>query len=365
MNEKRTVLGLMSGTSLDGIDAAIIVSDGKQVFERGILHHQAYAPEFRDKLRHALDLAAITETRISDGFFKDLEDELTDLHGEAVKGCLAANSALAGDVSLIGFHGQTIFHKPENKFTWQLGDGERLAGATGLDVVYDFRSADVAAGGQGAPFASLYHQALFRDISGKTSIAVQNIGGVGNVTWIRGAGILAFDTGPGNALLDDWVRGHTGKPFDEDGRIAKSGEMDEAIIKAWINHPYFCAEPPKSLDRNAWPLDNLDKLSLEDGAATLTAFTVGSIIKSANHFSERPGTWIITGGGRQNAFMMDQLSKTLGNVVAIESYGLDGCAIEAEAFAYLAMRSVLGLPLSVPTTTGVKKPTCGGVLVRR
>ena len=364
MSEKRTVLGLMSGTSLDGVDAAIVVTDGKAVFERGVLHHQAYTPDFRDKLRHALDLAAVTETRISDGFFKDLEGELTGLHAEAVKDCLAANPGLAKGVSLIGFHGQTLFHNPADKFTWQMGDGEQLAKATGLDVVYDFRAADVLAGGQGAPFASLYHQALFRELSEKTSVAVQNIGGVGNVTWIRGADILAFDTGPGNALLDDWVRAHTGKAFDEGGKIAKAGEMDEAIIKAWINHPYFCSEPPKSLDRNAWPLDNLDKLSLEDGAATLTAFTVGSIIKSANHFSERPGTWIITGGGRNNAFMMDQLSKTLGNVVPIESYGLDGCAIEAEAFAYLAMRSVLGLPLSVPTTTGVKKPTCGGVLAR-
>jgi len=365
MSKKRTVLGLMSGTSLDGVDAAIVVTDGKKVFQRGVLEHHPYTTEFRGKLRRALDLAAQAGTKIRDAFFEGLGAELTDLHAAAVKSCLEANPGMAGDVSLIGFHGQTLFHKPEAKFTWQLGDGKRLAKATGLDVVYDFRSADVAAGGQGAPFAPLYHRALFQDMAGNQPVAVQNIGGVGNVTWIYGEDILSFDTGPGNALLDDWVRGHTDKPYDIDGKIARAGELNEAIIKAWINHPYFCATPPKSLDRNAWPLENLDKLSLEDGAATLLGFTVGSIIKSAGHFPKPPGTWVITGGGRHNAFMMEQLKNTLGNVVPIENYGLDGDAIEAEAFAYLAMRSTLGLPLSVPGTTGVKEPTTGGVLITR
>lgn len=353
----------MSGTSLDGVDAAIIVTDGREVFERGILHHVPYDEAFRARLKDALARAAAAKAKVEDEFFKDLEADFTELNAKAVQECLDLNAGLAGDVTLIGFHGQTLYHEPEAGFTWQMGDGEALAKATGHDVIYDFRSADVAAGGEGAPFASLYHQALFREISEVNPVAVQNIGGVGNVTWIAGDAILAFDTGPGNALLDDWIFQHTGKPFDEGGKIAKLGDMDENVLKAWINHPYFCAEPPKSLDRNAWPVANLEKLSLEDGAATLLAFTVGSIIKSANHFPRPAKTWIITGGGRQNAFMMDQLGKTLGNVVPIEHYGLDGCAIEAEAFAYLAMRSTLGLPLSVPTTTGVKKPTLGGVLV--
>lgn len=364
MAEKRTVLGLMSGTSLDGVDAAIIVTDGKSVYERGVLHHCPYKEGFRKELKAALEKAAKLGQKSEDFFFKDLEAEFTDLQARAVEDCLAANPGLAKNVSLIGFHGQTLYHDPDRGFTWQMGDGKRLAQKTGLDVVYDFRSADIKAGGQGAPFAPLYHQALFRDMAKSEPVAVQNIGGVGNVTWIWGGDLLAFDTGPGNALLDDWVMRQTGKAFDEDGKIARAGDMDEGILKAWINHPYFCAKPPKSLDRNAWPLDNLEKLSLPDGAATLTAFTVGSIIKSANHMPKTPGTWIITGGGRHNHFMMDQLRKTLGNVVPIEHFGLDGDAIEAEAFAYLAMRSVLGLPLSVPGTTGVKKPTTGGVLVR-
>lgn len=365
MSASKTVLGLMSGTSLDGIDAAIVVTDGERVTARGLFTHMPYEEGFRERLKKALAMAHKAGGKVDDPFIKSLETDLTDLHAAAVRDCLKANPGLADDVSLIGFHGQTIFHAPDKGVTWQLGDGKRLAVACGKDVVYDFRTADVAAGGEGAPFAPLYHRALFRDMTGMGPVAVLNIGGVSNLTWIYGDDILAFDCGPGNALLDDWIKARTGKPYDEDGKIAKLGEMDETILKAWINHPYFCAEPPKSLDRNAWPLENLESLSLEDGAATLLAFTVGAILKSGNHLPAPPIRWIVTGGGRHNAFMMDQLAKTLrAEVVSIEDYGLDGDAIEGEAFAFLAARSTLGLPLSVPKTTGVKKPMPGGVLIR-
>ncbi|MCH8172726.1 MAG: anhydro-N-acetylmuramic acid kinase [Proteobacteria bacterium] len=365
MSKQKTVIGLMSGTSLDGIDAALVVTDGATVSRRGAFVHIPYGEDFRDQLKQALARAGSAGKKIGGKFFTGLEQELTGVHAYAVQECLQQNSMAASDVDLVGFHGQTVLHAPEAGITWQLGDGAMLARLVGIDVVSDFRSNDVKNGGQGAPLASLYHQALFQGMSKNYPVAVLNIGGVANVTWVSGDRLLAFDTGPGNALLDDWVSERTSQLFDEGGKLAAAGELDEEILSAWINHPYFSARPPKSLDRNAFPVENLKGLSIEDGAATLTAFTVGAIIKATAYFPSTAGTWIVTGGGRKNDFMMDQLAKILKvPVVPIENYGLDGDAIEAEAFAFLAVRSVMGLPLSLPSTTGVKEPMPGGVLVR-
>ncbi|WP_114393620.1 anhydro-N-acetylmuramic acid kinase [Oleisolibacter albus] len=346
-------LGLMSGTSLDGIDAALIRTDGRGRVERsGQRLTVPYRSAFRERLRGALggrgDVAAV-------------ERELTELHAQAVVALLRLAGLEAARVDLIGFHGHTILHAPEQRRTWQIGDGTLLAGLTGIPVVCDFRSADVAAGGQGAPLVPLYHQALSTGL--ERPVAVLNIGGVTNVTWLgEGAlDVLAFDTGPGNALIDDWVLRHTGRDFDADGGLAARGRVDEDMVSRLMAHPYFSAPPPKSLDRDAWSAGAVDGLSAEDGAATLTAFTAASVAAALPHLPQRPRRWLVTGGGRLNGTLMLLLARRLGAVVApVEAVGWDGDALEAEAFAYLAVRSRLGLPLSLPGTTGVPQPLTGG-----
>jgi anhydro-N-acetylmuramic acid kinase len=264
-------------------------------------------------------------------------------------------------------HGQTILHRPERRFTRQLGRGARLAAALGIQVVSRFRHADVAAGGQGAPLAPLYHKALALGLpAGSTgALGVLNLGGVANVTWIDGDGIAAFDTGPASAMIDDWVRRHTGAPYDEGGRIAASGTIDRERLARLLTNPYFDRPPPKSLDRNDFPLDAVEGLSLEDGAATLAAFTIESVAAARLHLATTPRRWLVTGGGRHNGTLMAGLRAALGVPVdPVEAAGWDGDSLEAQAFGFLAVRSLRGLPLSVPTTTGVPEPMTGGVLDR-
>ena len=363
MGEKCTVIGLMSGTSIDGVDAALVVTDGETVFARGQFCHIEYPDDFRARLRESLERAAAAGEKIKDSFFEALEKDLTEWHARAVALVLEENGKRAGDIDLIGFHGQTLFHAPEQKFTWQLGNGAMLARMTGIDVVGDFRSHDMKHGGEGAPFLPLYHRALFRDRAIDAPVAVLNIGGVSNVTWLFGDKILAFDCGPGNALMDDFVAKREGAAFDEGGKLAGQGTVNKTILTAWINHPYFCAIPPKSLDRNDFKVEQLEALSTKDGLATLAAFTIEAISKSTNHFEAPPQTWLVTGGGRHNDYLMERLGKKLAaDFTPIEEAGSNGDSIEAEGFAYLAVRSVRGLPLSVPGTTGIDKPRSGGNL---
>jgi anhydro-N-acetylmuramic acid kinase len=347
------VIGLMSGTSLDGIDAAFVETDGRAQVQRGPSLTVPYDDAFRARLRGVLggkgDVAA-------------LERELTEAHAAAVA-ALVARHRLA-DLDLIGFHGHTILHRPEQGRTWQIGDGARLAALAGCDVVADFRSADVASGGEGAPFVPLYHRALSGAL--ERPLAVLNVGGVANVTWI-GAGedeILAFDTGPGNALIDDWMLRHAGRALDQDGAAAARGQVRDAAVQRFLADKYFARRPPKSLDRDDFaPLGSA--LSLEDGAATLTAMTAAAVAVAARHFPAPARRWVVTGGGRRNPTLMAMLAARLGVPVApVEDVGWDGDALEAQAFAYLAVRSVEGLPLSLPSTTGAKAPTQGGRLYR-
>jgi anhydro-N-acetylmuramic acid kinase len=265
-------------------------------------------------------------------------------------------------VHCIGFHGHTILHRPETGRTWQIGDSALLARETGIDVVGDLRQADVAAGGQGAPLAPAYHGALAVPL--EKPLAVVNIGGVANVTWIgRDGALLAFDTGPGNALIDDWVRRHTGAAADFDGRLAKNGSVDETVLAALLKHDYFNRPPPKSLDRDDFDAAPVAALSPADGAATLTAFTAAAVAQAKAVFPEPVVRWLICGGGRHNPALMAALAGRLGAPVApIEQAGRDGDALEAQAFGYLAVRSLRGLPLSWPTTTGVPAPAPGGQL---
>ena len=346
-------VGLMSGTSMDGIDAALVRTDGHGWVEPLGFIFTPYRRTFRDRLRAVLGGV---------GDVDGVEQELTDLHAEAVRSLLRVQEVDAASVDLIGFHGHTILHAPDRRHTWQIGDGARLAAATGIDVVHDFRSADVQAGGQGAPLVPLYHQALAGDI--ERPLAILNIGGVANITWL-GEGpldVLAFDTGPGNALIDDLILSRTGEPYDDGGRIADAGRVDGDLLARLLNHPYFAAPPPKSLDRDAWAKAALTNLSTEDAAATLTAFTAETIIRALDHVPARPTRWLICGGGRRNETLMWMLADRLDGVpvAPVDGQGWNGDALEAEAFAYLGVRSRLGLPLSLPGTTGVPQPLTGG-----
>lgn len=348
-------LGLMSGTSLDGVDAALVRTDGLRVLEFGPFRSEPYEPAFRERLRAVLG---------GKGDVAGVERDLTGIHAAVVKALLRE---AGGRADVIGFHGHTILHVPEAHRTWQIGDGALLAHETGIDVVHDFRSADVAAGGEGAPLAPVYHAALAGEL--ERPLAVLNIGGVANVTWIDGPpsdpNLIAFDTGPGNALIDDWVRRHGGGLYDADGALAAAGHVDADALAQLLDHAYFGRRPPKSLDRDAFSTAPVAKLSAADGAATLTAFTANAVARSVAHFPAPPRRWLVTGGGRHNKTMMDALARALpGTVEPVEAARWNGDGLEAQAFAYLAVRSLRGLPLSFPGTTGVGRPTAGGVLRR-
>ena len=299
-------------------------------------------------------------------------------HRLAVERLLKEAGKSARDIDVIGFHGQTLFHEPEASYTLQVGDGAALSKELGIPVVYDFRSKDMQFGGQGAPMVPIYHHALVKSLlnEGKLQlpVAVVNIGGVANVTYIgdrenaceshsKSPNILAFDTGPGNALINDWVEAHTEELMDEGGRYASLGQVDEAIVQEFLEKQYFQLLPPKSLDRDEFEISNLSHLSLEDGAATLTEITARTISLSSEFMDELPNNWVIVGGGGFNEELMRRLSLAVEqNLTMAESLGWKAERIEAEAFGFLAVRHLAGLPYSFPRTTGVEKPLCGGVL---
>jgi anhydro-N-acetylmuramic acid kinase len=346
-------IGLMSGTSLDGIDVAVLETDGEQAINAGPSLTIPYGDDFRAKLRGVL--GGTTD----DAALGAVERELTLLHAAAVE-TLIARHAVTG-VALIGFHGHTILHRPEARQTIQIGDGALLADRLGIGVVSDFRSADVAAGGQGAPLAPAYHWGLAHGL--ERPLAILNLGGVGNVTWFGAADneIVAFDTGPGNAMIDDWMLRHTGRPVDQDGALAAAGKVDFDTVQRFLDHPFFGRRPPKSLDRDSFAALMPRDLSIEDGAATLTRATAAAVARARAHLPAPPRRWLVTGGGRHNPTLMAALAEELACPVdPVEAVGWDGDALEAQAFAYLAVRSLRGRPLSFPGTTGVPAPLSGG-----
>jgi anhydro-N-acetylmuramic acid kinase len=370
MAEVQKVIGLMSGTSLDGIDAALLETDGEDIAVPGPALGMPYDAETRAMLRAALEEAKSVAAGAPVPYsIREAEQRLTEAHAEASKTLLKKAGLRAQDVSLIGFHGQTILHRPAQRWTWQIGDGALLAKLTGIDVVNDFRSADVKAGGQGAPLVPLYHAVLARNAKKANLVpplVFVNIGGVANVTYINGEDVLAFDTGPGNAPIDDWAMNHTRKPVDEGGALARQGRVDDRALAEMLDNEFFEKVPPKSLDRLDFGIDAVNGLSPADGAATLTAFTAASIARAREHFADMPTTWSGMGGGRHNPVLMGELrSRVNAPVLVAEDAGWNGDFIEAEAFAYLAARSVKGLPLSLPTTTGVSRPITGGKLHRK
>ena len=316
---------------------------------------------FRNRLRAVVGRDP-ADTSGSDTEVGGVAEDLTGYHVEAVRRLISDNGLDAATIDVIGFHGHTIFHDPEHGVTRQIGNGERLAGETGISVVSDFRTNDVAHGGQGAPFAPLYHAALSWNY--EKPLGVLNIGGVANVTWISpDGGLVAFDTGPGNALIDDWVRRNGDGEMDLDGHLAHAGQVDENVLETLLDNPYFARPYPKSLDRDEFSLDPVSHLSVADGAATLTAFSAAAVDKAVHLFPALPNRWLVCGGGRHNPAMMAALRKILLQPVEpAEMAGWQGDALEAQAFAFLAVRSLKGLPLSLPSTTGVSEPVTGGVL---
>ncbi len=360
-------IGMMSGTSMDGVDVALIETDGERILGFGPAGGRDYTEDERTVLREAVAQAAgLTDRDARPGILARAERLVTEIHAEAVDAFLAANDISREAVDLVGFHGQTVLHRPDDGLTVQLGDGQLLADFIGMDVVYDFRASDMAAGGQGAPFVPIYHRALAQAANLPRPTVIVNIGGVANVTFIgEDDALLAFDTGPGNALIDDWMRLTMGEARDENGQLAAEGQADGRRLEALLADPYFLRKPPKSLDRNGFPLSVIDGLSPADGAATLTAFTAASLICGMAHFPQTPKIFVLSGGGTRNATLVGTLRKLLpGKIALAEDLGWDAGAIEAQAFAYLAVRSRLDLPISFPGTTGVPEPLTGGILAR-
>ncbi|MBS0535256.1 MAG: anhydro-N-acetylmuramic acid kinase [Proteobacteria bacterium] len=362
-------IGLMSGTSLDGVDVAAIDSDGERVFRFGPTGYRPYSDDERTLLRQALtDARNLTLRHERPGVLAEAEAFITRAHAEAVEAFLDAERIARGDVAIVGFHGQTVLHKPANRLTVQIGDGPALARRLGLPVAYDFRAADVAAGGQGAPLVPVFHQALACDLDRPHPIAVLNIGGVANVTFVDGGDPVACDTGPGNALIDDFMRMKTGAPLDRDGDQAARGTIDEAFVARVLAHPFFDLPCPKSLDRNDFALANigLPDMSVADGAATLSALTAASVARVVARLPEAPKAWIVAGGGARNPTLMKMLAARLApaTVETADAVGWSSQSIEAQAFAYLAMRTVNALPITFPQTTGAPAAMPGGVVVR-
>ena len=376
-------IGLMSGTSLDGIDAALIETDGEAFVRPIAFRGEPYSDAARAQLAEATRMALTFDKPRASPPVVAAGELITRAHVFAVHKLLADAGVAAAEVDVIGFHGQTIAHRPDRRWTWQIGDGAAVARATGITTVSDFRSADVAAGGQGAPLLPVYHAALAAGLEGP--VAVLNLGGVGNITFIPGGrdmhdsremsperaqmtdrdGLVAFDTGPANGLIDSWVEAETGARYDAGGALASSGRVDETVLTAMLDHPFFDAPPPKSLDRNDFTIQPARGLSAADGAATLTAFTAATVAEALRHLPARPVRLLVAGGGRHNPTMLAMIAERTGLVVEpSDVLGWNGDALEAEGFAYMAVRTLKGLAISFPGTTGVPVAMAGGVVDR-
>ena len=363
-----TAIGLMAGTSLDGVDAAVLRTDGRGVIEAGAFLTKPYSRQAKIEIRRATKAAL--EGREGAADIARAADEVTSAHIEAVRDLLDQAGLKRGDVDVVGFHGQTILHRPPLDATapgrsWQIGSGRTLAGELRIDVVEQVRQADMAAGGEGAPLAPIYHAALAGALGREEPVAILNLGGVANITYVPpgadAGGLVAFDCGPGNGLLDEWTMAKTGEPMDEGGRLADAGEVDEPAVRMMCLDPFLRRKPPKSLDRYDFKLKSVEHLSAEDGAATLTAFTAACVARSVPLLPEPPAAFVVCGGGRHNPVLMAELDARLNaDVMTAEEAGWRGDAVEAECFAYLAVRSLKKLPISFPGTTRAPHPLTGG-----
>jgi anhydro-N-acetylmuramic acid kinase len=358
-------IGLMSGTSMDGVDVALIETNGEETIALGPARSYPYGEADRALLRGAVrEAASLDDRRARPGALAQADAMITDRHAEAVEAFLATESIDRATIDLIGFHGQTVLHRPERRLTVQIGNGADLAAKLGIKVAFDFRAADVAQGGQGAPLVPVFHRALAAAAGFLEPVVVINIGGVANVSFIApGREPIACDTGPGNALLDDLMRNRLGLAFDQDGAVASQGKVDQSVLDELLAHPFFAAPPPKSLDRNDFSGGQVERLETEDAAATLAAFTAASLARVLPLLPSIPSVAIVCGGGARNKTLMRELANRLPcPVVLAETFGWSSDAMEAQAFAYLAVRRLKNLPITFPMTTGVERPLPGGIL---
>lgn len=372
MKAEYCALGLMSGTSMDGIDLALVTTDGDKRLERGPVGSMDYSDAFRARLKQGLvDARSLTQRDERAGILARLERDLTLLHAVAVQDFLFAHGLKAEDIDVIGFHGQTVLHRPDEGLTVQIGDGALLARETNIDVVYDMRAEDMRHGGQGAPLIPAYHAVLAYNLPQQPDMPVVfvNIGGISNLTYVDAAGnIHAYDSGPGNMLIDQWMELHGKGSFDAGGAVALTGNLNAILAEKYLNHSFFNDKKRKSLDRGDFIVPEKGALSFEDGARTLAYLAAASIIRSAQHLPQNPRSYVVSGGGRKNAAIMAELTKLAAEsgaiVIDADSVALDGDAMEAEAWAYLAIRSLKGLALTYPATTGCRLPVSGGVLAK-
>jgi len=367
-------IGLMSGTSMDGIDVAMLKTDGVDRIEAGPSMFLPYEAAFRRRLEEGLETArGIVRRDQRPGGLGALEREITRRHARAVESFLRDGAARWAPPDLVGFHGQTVLHRPAAGLTVQLGDGALLAAMTGLPVIFDMRANDMRCGGQGAPLVPAYHAALARSLPGSfarlSPVVFVNVGGISNVTFVPADGDpVAFDSGPGNALIDQFVSREAGIPYDAGGSIASEGSVDLPALQTYLASGFFDRTGPKSLDRGDFTLDAVAGLALADGARTLAAVSAAAILEAAKQFPARPRLWVVCGGGRKNPHIVGDLragaARRGAAVIVAEDAGLDGDSTEAEAWAFLAVRSLKGLPLTFPGTTGCRVPVTGGVLAK-
>ncbi len=363
-------IGLMTGTVLDGnIDVALIKTDGESVETFDAYTLAPYSEATRLLLEETLRQARSWNFEGPEpSIFKNAEEALTRAQSNAVQELVKSAGLSMDEIGVVGFHGQTVLHRaPTNERlgdTRQLGDGQLMAGILGTNVAYDFRTADVRAGGQGAPLAAIYHTALLHGVDRSSDSAILNLGGVGNITWWDGKDlVVAFDTGPANAPLNDFIKGLGLGEMDRDGALGASGRVDETRLERLLQHPYLTAPYPKSLDRFDFTSAMADGLDAADGAATLSAFTASAVGKALDLLPHRPKRLIVSGGGRRNPTIMAMIESRAGvQAVSADTFGWRGDAVEAECFAFLAVRTLRGLPISFPTTTGVPREQTGGRL---
>jgi len=368
MNELITSIGLMSGTSCDGIDASIVKSDGRNEVHFLGNHFLPYDENTKLKivsLKEKINLIADLEDNKLE--INALERELTLLHAKTVNLVIEKNKLEKSKINLIGFHGHTIFHNFKEKKSRQIGDAKLLSQLTRLDVINNFRENDINNGGQGAPLVPIFHKVLQTKLNLKMPLLFVNIGGISNVTYIGKEKMISFDTGPGNFLIDKilQLKSKNKIQFDKNGEIAFSGSVDKNILESYINDPYYDVSPPKSLDVNDFNLSSLRSLSLEDSVATLSKLTSLTIVNALNFFNTKPREIILCGGGRKNKYILESI-KNLSNIFTnkIEKYKINGDFVESQAFGYIAIRSLLKKPISFPETTGTLKPCSGGNLFK-
>ena len=365
-----TAVGMMSGTSMDGIDVALVRTDGEEAVEFGPSMAVEYDSQTRARIGEALAAAkSLSDRNARPGCLDEVEAMLTQLHADALNKFLAEHERTPAEIDLVGFHGQTVLHRPDIGLTVQLGDGAALARAGGIDVIFDMRARDMTLGGEGAPLVPVFHRALAKADGKELPVAFVNIGGIANISCVgEGGELVAFDTGPGNNLIDQWMQQEAGVPFDQGGKVASEGTLIQEVVERYMAAPYFTKRVPKSLDRSDFAPLLPGEAELSDGARTLANVSARSIMGASDHLPVAPKRWIISGGGRLNQSIMEDLRALAtvrgAEVISAEEAGFDGDMMEAQAFAYLAVRSAKGLPLTYPTTTGCREPATGGVLAR-